>query len=196
MKKLWTQKEKGSDRVILTTEDMPYKGNPKLGDLNQMTFEINAGKIPENLFSIPFNYIKEIHLQEGKNYIEVFFSHGSNEQFRITNNSRREEVFEYMKENIPGINYIFEEYSLFKAAKTQIIGTVVLSVIVAWALLTIIQIQSGYYMERTWVVIAALVPLGFSNLLLILLAILVIGGISIFRKMRNPPRKHILTFFS
>ena len=97
MKKLWTQKEKGNDRIILITEDMLYKGNPKLGDLNQMTFEINAGKIPENLFSIPFNYIKEIHLQEGKNYIEVFFSHGSTEQFRITNNSRREEVFEYMK---------------------------------------------------------------------------------------------------
>lgn len=83
MIKTWTNSEPGSDKIIAIDDQAIYKGNPKFEHYNQALTAINNNNMPKGFLKIPFSYIREIHWQEGKDYLQVFFGKESEEHLTI-----------------------------------------------------------------------------------------------------------------
>ena len=114
IQKFWISKETETDSIILIANNMIYKGNKSLSKIDNAISQIYSDKIPEGLFSLPFSYIDKIQMQEGKKVIRVTFSKDSTDHMRIEDDHKRNEVFEYLKENIEKAEYEYVEYSMFK----------------------------------------------------------------------------------
>jgi hypothetical protein len=79
MIKFWNIKKKRNIDIILVNETSVFKGKIKNEELNHFSKLIENKRIPENLFEIPFSYIKKIQSQENKNYIKIYFGKESEE---------------------------------------------------------------------------------------------------------------------
>jgi hypothetical protein len=125
----------------------------------------------------------------------VFFGAESEEHFIIKNKEQREEIFNYLKENIPGTSYHQVKYTPVKAAKKPLIAMVVVGVIFAWTLFLALTMEAGveyeYHTEGTHGgtggILLGIAGLGVAKVVLIFGGLLGIAGLSAFFKMRNPP---------
>jgi hypothetical protein len=148
---------------------------------------------PDIFLGIPLHYISVINLQVGKEYIEVRFR-GDTEHLRITDHQKRLEVFEYLKNNIPGVSYSVDEYSKLKAGKKPLIAMAVLIPIFLWALYIAIGKESGNDYDVTGQhynsiagIILVLASLGVKNLIMLFGFLFATALFSFIRKIKNPP---------
>jgi hypothetical protein len=197
MDKIWINKKKGEDKLIAIGNNCIYKVNPKADRVEQYTNDLKNGTVSDDVLSIPYSYIKNIQYQEGKQYIQVFFGQESEEYIRIKDDNKRNEIFKYFKDNIPGTAYQFEEYSAFKSGKKPMIAVILTSLLFAWTLYLSIQIELGYQYELVGGsghsitgLVLALANLGVLKVVLIFGSLLGIGLSSMIRKMRNRPSVH------
>jgi hypothetical protein len=156
---IWTNDDKGSDKLIAYAGNTIYKSNSK--NFEQLTFDLKMGNISNELFSIPHHYLKELRLEEKKKYIEVFFGNDSTEHLRIADDAKRKEVFEYLKANIPGSQHMVDKYSIFRAGKKPIIATIVMTAFFGW----IYYIANGLEQGKIYEVVGGSGP-SFAKLVL------------------------------
>lgn len=192
IQKFWISKERGTDSIILVSNNIIYKGNKSPGQIDESISQIYSGKIPNDLFSLPYNYINKIQLQEGKKYILITFSKDSTEQFRVEDDNTRNEIFEYFKNNIEGAQYEYVEYSWIKTIRKPLIALVVLSILCIWAYFVADMIETRQNVGTQLVIIIFLAGLGTNNLVLLYSAIFAICAVSIALKLKNPPKIHEL----
>ena len=125
--KIWNSIERGDDAIIACNNDLIIKGNPKKTEINNCITELELNRIPSNNFiTIPFNYLKEIRIEEGKENIEIIFGSESSEILKIKDEKTRNEIFEYFKINIPSSFFVVEKYSALRAAKKPLIAMFVI----------------------------------------------------------------------
>ena len=141
---------------------------------------------------IPLDYIKEIRFQEEKKYIEVFFGGSSYEHFKISDENKKIEIFEYFSSLFPNATISKEKHSKLKAGKKPLSAVLVLSLIFTWSLYISLNIEAGYGYELTGSpgsmagVVLALASLGVFKLTLIFLSLISIALISFIVKTRTP----------
>ena len=191
--KVWTNTEKGSDKVIAVDDQKLHKGNPKSENFNATLASVNKGNIPPGFLSIPFSYIKQIQWQEGKPYIQVFFGQDSEEYFRVKHDLKRREIFEYLKTTLPNSAYKLEKYTAWRSAKKAIIATIVISILFAVVLDTAIRLEQGTYYGAQLVIVLFFAGLGVRNVVLLFGAFITIGLIAIYRKVTNKPVIHLIS---
>lgn len=202
--KIWTSTEKGTDRIIALGGDSIFKGNPKTPAMEAAIAALNEGvKQPADLFSIPFGYIKTINFQQSKPYIEILFGADSSEHLNIRNEEAREEVFEYFKQHIPGVACTVEKHSALKAGIKPLIALTILAVIFSWTLYLAIEMSKGFEYDvvgQRYNSIAgialSLASLGIPRLCLIFAALESIALLSFFRKIKQLPVVHTLSFLA
>jgi hypothetical protein len=130
---IWQIENKGDDKIIAYFNDTIYKCNPKESDIQNVVDNLKNNQIPtNNCIGIPVSYLKEIHLQEGKNYIEIFFGADSTEQLKINDSVIRNEIFQFFRTNIPSTTFKMEKYSKLQSGKKPLIAMVVILVIGLW----------------------------------------------------------------
>jgi len=191
---IWKTENPKDDKIIAYFNQTIYKGNPKPGEVDQDILTLKTSNIPQgNYFGIPLRYISTINLQDGKDYIEVLFR-GDSEHLKISDLQKREEIFEYFKQIIPGNVFFINEYSKLKAGKKPLIALGVLIPVFLWALYIAIEKEQGVDYDVTGQnynslagIILVLASLGVKNLVLLFGALFSIAIFSFIRKTKKPP---------
>jgi len=147
MEKFWKISDSKSNKLIFIREKTIYKGNPKQEDLDKLNYESTDLTFLENLFSIPYSYIKRIENQVDKNQIKIFFGKNSEEQLIIKDQNVKNEVFDFIKQDNPSFEYISELPSVFFYAKPQFFALLFTIIIFLWSLYLAIQIEKGVEYE-------------------------------------------------
>jgi hypothetical protein len=191
---IWRSDKKGDDRIVAYVNQTIYKGNPKASEIDNCIFELkNIKTSPPSLFAIPIHYIHAIQMQENKKYIEVLFK-GDSEHLRINNDTSRNEVFDYLKNNMPGTSYSLIKYSKLKAGKKPLIAMLVITAIFLYTLFYAIgydqgnqyEIANGHYNSITGIALS-IASYGVKNVIIVFGSLLLIAVFSFIVKARNPP---------
>jgi hypothetical protein len=191
---IWKSFTKGDDKIIAFYNNTIYKGNPKDDEIDNVIYQLKNEKIPPtNLFGIPLSYLKEINLENGKDYIEVLFGSDSSEHLRIKDENKKMEIFEFLKMNIPNSKSYIDNYSDFRAGKKPLIAMCFIAIIFIWTLSIATEMENGNQYEVVgghYNSIAGLVigfaSLGVKNVILIFGSFLTIAVISFFIKTKKP----------
>jgi hypothetical protein len=147
MQKFWKISDSKSNKLIFIKDKTIYKGNPKEEELNRLNSESTNLAFLENLFSIPYSYIKVIENQSGKNEIKIFFGKDSEEELIIKDKNTQNEIFEFIKQDNPNFKYSSELPNVLKYAKAQLFALLFTTGIFSWSLYLAIQIESGIEYE-------------------------------------------------
>ncbi len=198
MDKIWKPVETKSDKVILIHEKSIYKGNPSNEIISKLNAENPDSEIIKNLFVVPYSYIKKIINQEGKSYIKIYFGKDSEEELNVGSEKLKNEIFDYIKNDITELKYKSEVPSIFKYAKAQIFGILITTGIFIWAMYFAVQMSNGYEYEivggrlgLTGIVLA-IANFGISKLIIGYSAILGIGVFSLMWKLKTRTEMQIL----
>ncbi|HMJ46464.1 MAG TPA: hypothetical protein VK498_04000 [Ferruginibacter sp.] len=198
--KIWRGNEKTDDKIIALVNSTIYKGNPKNNEIDHCIDELKSGLTPtRNFIGIPFHYIKEIRLQEGKTYIEITFGQDSEEHLRINEYLLREEIFKYFKQTIPNTTFSVENYSKLKAGKKPLIAMSVLFVLFLWTLYYAVgydggyeyEIKNGHYGTLTGIILS-IASFGVKKTSFVFITLFSIAFFAFIKKAKNPPTKNYL----
>jgi hypothetical protein len=198
--KIWTSIEKYDDKIIAYLNDTIYKANPPVNEIEAYVLDMKMqNNLAKNFFGIPLHYISEINMRDGKKYIEVVFR-GDYEHLKIKDDRIRNEIFEFLKKNIPGAIYSIVKLSKFKTAKKPLIAMGVVCTIFLWCLYIAIGIQSGneydvtnqHYHSVAGIVLL-IASLGVNKITFIFGFLLIVAGISFLKKYRNPIVKNTIS---
>lgn len=188
MHKFWKLNESKSNNLIFIKDQVIYKGNLESGIINKINLETTDLTFLSKLFNIPYSYIWKIENQEGKNYIKVFFGNDSEEELMIENENIKQDIFEFLKEDLNKLKYSSEMPSVIKYTKAHFFALVFTTGIFIWSLYLSLQIESGVVYElvggsRPGItgIVLMLANLGSFNLII---GYLIVLGITIFT-LRN-----------
>ncbi len=147
MQKFWKISDSKSNKLIFIKEKTIYKGNPKQEELNRLNQESTNLSFLDNIFNIPYSYIKRVENQEGNNEIKIFYGSDSEDELIIDDKNTKSEVFEFLKQDIPDFKYSSELPSIFKYAKAQFFSLIFTVGIFLWAIYYAIQLENGVQYE-------------------------------------------------
>lgn len=172
--KIWRSEEKGDDKIIAYFDNMIYRVNPKPGDIEQVLYDFTINKAPEKDFiAIPLNYIREINLEDGKEYIVVLFNRDSYEHLKIKDPSKRIEIFEYFKNNLLNTTFLTDSYSKMRAGKKPIIAMCIVLALCIWTFYVSTGMEEGNQYKVVGKqnslagIVLAIAALGTTNVLLL-----------------------------
>jgi hypothetical protein len=193
---IWTSNQKKDTKIVAIKDEVIYLFNPKVAEIDNYVYDLNMNKIPQkNVMSIPFRYIKVIKFYENKNLIEILFA-SSTEEIIMSDPGKREEIFKYFDQNIPGLKYYVDSYSGPQAAKKPFIALLVVLGLFIWSYIIADgfehgdmydvagQHQTRYHSIAGLVLVLA--SLGTKRLILVFSCLIMIAGIAVYRKMKSP----------
>ena len=195
MDKIWTNPDARGDKIIAIVNDILYKVNPRDEEIAEVARDLKMRRIPQqNTFSLPMSYIWEIRLQEGKEYIQVFFRGKSEEHLMIKDAVLREEIFNFFKKNTTQSKFYLERHSKIKAAKKPLIALLVVAGLWLYTAYLSIRIADGTEFEIRGPGLGGiayfLATLGPAKNILIFGGLAGIALLAAINKMRNPPVLH------
>jgi hypothetical protein len=190
---IWRSENKNDDKIIAYFNETIYKCNPKESEIENVIYNLKNNQAPTNNFtSVPLSYLKEIQLEEGKNYIEIFFGGDSTEQLKINDSLVKDDIFQYLKTNIPRTKFSIDKYSKLRAGKKPLIAMLVILAICLWTFYISSGIEQGdeYKVVGNQRSVASIVlmlaSLGTKNVLLIFGSLFGIALTSFILKTKSP----------
>jgi hypothetical protein len=195
MTEIWLNSEKGNDKLIAFADGTIYKANFKTDEeADEMARALRSGSFDSRkLWEIKAKHCKEIRLQDGKPYIELFFGKEGEEQLRITDEYKRHQVFDIIKANTPG-NATTEKWNAFRAGRKPMIAFFVVLGLFLWTLYYAIQIENGteYYFKGNGGfsltgIIVTIASMGLVNTIIVFSILLGLAIFSFVRKAMNLP---------
>ena len=147
MQKFWKISDSKSNKLIFIKDKTIYRGNPKQEELNRLNSESINLSFLENLFSIPYSYIKGIENQSGKNEIKIFYGKDSEDELTVKDENTKNEIFEFIKQDNPNFKYSSKLPSFLKYAKAPLFALLFTTGIFIWSMYLAIQIESGIEYE-------------------------------------------------
>jgi hypothetical protein len=190
---IWRSENKNDDKIIAYFNETIYKCNPKESEIENVFNNLKNNQAPTNNFtSVPLSYLKEIQLEEGKNYIEIFFGGDSTEQLKINDSLVKDDIFQYLKTNIPRTKFSIDKYSKLRAGKKPLIAMLVVLAICLWTFYISSGIEQGdeYKVVGNQRSVASIVlmlaSLGTKNVLLIFGSLFGIALTSFILKTKSP----------
>lgn len=199
MNKIWKPSEPKSDKLIIIQENCIYKGNPKPEELikvNEQTTEVGS---LSGMFSIPYSYIKKVINQQGKDQIKIYFGSDSEEEIHLKSERQKNEIFDFLKSDIPNLRFRTETPNAFKYAKPQFFAIIILTGIFIWAMYFAVQLANGYEYELVGGkggiigVILLLAHLGMTKLIVIYSVLIGIAGFSLLQRLKSRSQMQILS---
>jgi len=146
------------------------------------------------LWEIKTRNCKEIRLQDSKPYIEIFWGKSGEEQLRITDDYKRNKLFDLIKADTPDVTFTKEKWNAFRAGRKPMIAFFVVLALFLWTLYYAIQAEKGYvyyieggrYNSITGIVLA-IASLGLAKVIVLFSILLGIALFAFIRKAQNPP---------
>lgn len=187
---IWRNKTKGDDKVIAYFNTTIYKGSPTDDQVDAVIQELKSQKSASNdMIGIPQSYLKEVNLEEGKNYIEILFGKDSTEHLKITDDNKRKEIFEYLKANIPNSRNYIDTYSKVRAGKKPLIAMAVIAGLFLYSFLIAQEIEAGTQYEAAGGIggiVLGVALLGVKYVILIFGLLFTIAIFSFVQKTKKP----------
>jgi hypothetical protein len=197
----WISNEINDSKVIIFTDQIIYKANPKVDDPAKLVSDFQLNSISKELVSTPLSYISEIRLNENNKFIELLVAKDFSVDLKVADDKTRQEIFDYFKSNIPNSNYSVEKFSVIKAGKKPMIAFFVALLFFLWTLFIALGMESGSDYDVTGKkyfslagIVLALASLGVKNVVLIFGSLLLISAFSFYKKARKPPVIHRITW--
>ena len=195
--KVWKSNEKGDDKIIAYFNDTIYRVNPKPDNIDQVLYDFTMKKVPEKDFTgVPLHYIREINLEDGKDYIVLLFNRDSYEHLKIKDPSKRSEIFEYFKQNIPNSTFLTDKYSKIRAGKKPLIAMCIVFGIGLWTFYISNGMEQGDQYKVVGSqnslagVVLTIAALGTTNVLLLFGSLFAIALTSFIYKTKHPKVVH------
>ena len=187
MIKFWASKNNKNIDIVLINKESIHKGKIKFEELNNFSKQVENNKLPEGLFVIPFTYIKKIENQEGKKDIKVYFNSDSEEELISKNSEIKNQIFDYLKEAIPNLNYSKKTPSFFKYVKPQLFAIFFTTIIFLWSLYYAIQIENGveYYLEGRAGLLSLIYSIGLLGIVKVIILFSILIGIGVYSMIRK-----------
>lgn len=192
MNNIWKFKDSKSNKLILIKNKSIYKGNPKDNDLNRITSETNNISFLNEMFSIPYAYIKTIENQSGQNFIKIFFGNDSEEELYVDNENVKNEIFEFIKNDTTDFKYTSELPSVMKYTKAQLFALASITALFLWSIYLAIQIENGTQYEIVGggrpgitAIVLAIANLGSLKIIFGYLVLLSIGTFALLKKLKS-----------
>lgn len=187
MIKFWASKNNKNIDIVLINKESIHKGKIKFEELNNFSKQVENNKLPEGLFVIPFTYIKRIENQEGKKDIKVYFNSDSEEELISKNSEIKNQIFDYLKEAIPNLNYSKKTPSFFKYVKPQLFAIFFTTIIFLWSLYYAIQIENGveYYLEGRAGLLSLIYSIGLLGIVKVIILFSILIGIGVYSMIRK-----------
>lgn len=201
MIEVWTSNEKHNDRLIAFGNNIIYKANPKTEqDTDILASGLESGSFDSTkVWEIRTSNCKEIRLQDGRPYIEIYWGRDGEEQLRITDEYRRYKVFELIKTNTPHAKFSSAKWSILRAGRKPMIAFFVVLALSVWTLYYAIEAERGYvyYLENGHYnsitgIVLAIASLGLSRVILIFSVLLAVVVFAFVRKAKNRTVTHSL----
>ena len=198
MEKIWINPG-GGDKIIAFIDNVLYKVNPPDDQVAGIARDLENRIIPkEKTFGLPLVYIKEVRWQEGLPYIQFFFQ-GSEEHYRVTDDTVRAEIFAFCKTVVKRSRYEVEANGGLWAAKKPLIA---FAVVLSLAMLSENArrgMARGDEFEYRGVLAGLALLIASLGIVKEVLIFGSLAGIALFaavKKMRNPPVLHRIRVFS
>jgi hypothetical protein len=189
---IWTSTQKKDTKIVAVKDQVIYLFNPKETEIDNYVSDLKMKRIPQkNVMSIPFRYINVINFYEHKNKIEILFG-SSTEEFIVSDPAKRVEIFTYLMQNIPGIQYSVVPVSGLEAGKKPMIALFVVLGLFIWSYYYASSSEMGidYHVVGNQLsltnLILILAGLGTKGLIVLFGCLLTIAGIALYKKMKNP----------
>ena len=196
MTRHWTNYDNKGDKLIAFANGTLYKANPKPDEIDNIVRDMQMNNFAApGLFGIPVDYIREIRLQEGNDYIQVMFGKDSEEHLQIKDEATRQEVFDFLKDHLPGASYLVDTYTRFRAAKKPMIALAVVAVLFLYSLNVALRLDAGESVMaggRIGGLLLGIASLGVNKVLMVYGALIAIAGTRTTLKMMNPPVVHLI----
>ncbi len=145
MKKYWFLKD--NTYLIDVSENSIYSGSVKKYIKSELVNKIEREGFPEDIFSVPFSYIKSIENPEGKKSITIFYGDQSEEEVIIENEVVKNEFFGEVQNQLENFEYLKGKPSVFKHAKAQFFAVLFITGIFVWTFYLANEIEKGYQYE-------------------------------------------------
>ncbi|THD30001.1 hypothetical protein [uncultured Flavobacterium sp.] len=194
--KIWQSNVKSDDKIIAFYNKTIYKGNPKPDEVEKIVRELTIGKQTSSLFGIPQKLLKEINFEVGKNHIEVLFGLDSIEYLKINDVDKKQEIFDFLRAEIPNSRYEVEKYSKFKAGKKPLFAMAFILILFCWALYLANEIENGNQYEivgsgrSITTIVLALASIGTVNVILLFGVLFCIALLGFIFKTKRPKVVH------
>ncbi len=146
MKTYWLPSS-DTGRLIALSEHRLIYGLIKGYDKNHLLSNAKKGIFPEDIFSIPYSYIRSIENPEGKTYIRINYGQDSSEEIKTENEKVKDEVFYSLKTHFPTFTYSEQTPSIYRHGKPQFFAILILTGLFLWTLYLAINIEQGYEYE-------------------------------------------------
>ncbi len=198
MQNFWELKDSKSNKLIFIKDKIIYKGNPKQYDLDKLNLESSNLSFLENLFSIPYSYIKRIENQSEKNEIKLFYGNNSEDELIINDKNIKQEIFDFLKNDLSNFNYSSKLPSVLNYGKAQFFALLFMTGIFLWSLYLAIQIENGAEYEiigsgrSITGIILFLANLGVIKNIIGYIIILLIIIISLTKRLKSRSKIEIL----
>ncbi len=202
IRKYWQITGKTSDKIIACSDTDIIRLYPKASDVPDFINTLQQHSIPQrSATAIPYHYIREVHMEEGKNSIKLFYSKSSEDEINCTDQETKAEIFDFLKTSIPKAAYARKKYSKIMAAKNQLIILLILTLLFFWVYDVASGMEDGYEYALSahrangiikGSVILTLAGLGKTKLILLFSGLFLTGAFAAFRKMSKPKIVHKL----
>jgi hypothetical protein len=180
------------DYLIIIHNETIYSGSIKKYNKKEVINSLNNEEIPGFLFSIPFSYVKSIESPVERNNILIIFGNSSSEEELIVDNLNiKQEIFSYLKEVFPKLEYVKRKPSIFNHAKPQFFAILFSSGLFAWIFYLANQIENGYEYEVVGEsnglssLILGLAQLGTFKVIIGFILILTIATLSLTKRLKE-----------
>ncbi|BAO74430.1 hypothetical protein [Winogradskyella sp. PG-2] len=191
MQKYWKIRDSKLNKLIFIKDKCIYKGNPHEDVLRKLNSESSGFQFLSHLFSIPYSYIKRIENQTGKNDIKIYFGNDSEDELVIKDKNVKQEVFDFLKQELPNFKYNSEIPSVLKYGKAQFFALLFTSALFVWSLYLAIQIENGSQYEIVGggrgiaSIVLAIANLGVFKIIFGFIIILGVIGLALTRRLKS-----------
>lgn len=185
---VWKSEIKGDTKLIVFNNNIIYLGNPKDENINNSVDDIRNNILPDKMMSIPLSYIKKIEKRDQN--IDIFYSSKSSERIVISNDSLRNTIFDYFKNNISHLSYSQENISVVNSVKKSIIALIVILLVFFYTMTLALDIENGNEYEirsykSVFTIMYVIAKLGSLKVIMIFSGLIFITATNIFFKAKS-----------
>lgn len=190
MKKYWLLKKK-APHLIAISDNAIISGSIKKHDKNQLLGNLERGVFPDDIFSIPFSYIKSVENSNGQKTITVNYGKESTENIETGDEKLNKEIFNLIRNTLITFDYSKKKPSIYQHAKPQIFAILIVSGLFLWSFYYANEISKGYEytMKGSGVGISGIAlgiaQFGKTKVIAAYLCLISIAGFSLYKKLSN-----------
>lgn len=185
---VWKSGIKHDTKLIVFNDNIIYLGNPKDENINSSVYDIKNNILPNKMMSIPLSYIKKIEKRDKSIYI--FYASKSSERIIISNDSLRNTIFDYFKNNISHLSYSQENISVISSVKRSVIALIVILLVFFYTMTLALDIENGNDYEiqsykSVFTIMYVIAKLGSVKVIMIFSGLILITATNIFFKAKS-----------